>query len=94
MAIPRFFKLPKHKRFDYQPLYYDPAKEEREERNRAIASDLGIKEEPGNGYRPAIRRGSMKSVRFRNTKVNRQSNVRLVLIIIFLFFVAWMILFR
>ncbi|MEL6924280.1 MAG: hypothetical protein AAFO94_09545 [Bacteroidota bacterium] len=28
----RFFKLPKHNSFNYKPRYYDPAKEELEER--------------------------------------------------------------
>lgn len=94
MGIPRFFKLPNHKRFDYQPLYYDPVKEKREERNKTIASELGIKAEGETGYKPGITRGSMHAQRFRNKKVSRQSNFRLVLIIIFLFFVAWLILFR
>jgi hypothetical protein len=94
MAIPRFFKLPQHRRFDYQPLYYDPAKEEREERNREIARELGIKQENKSTYTPSIRRGSMKNYFKGNKRVERQSNIRLALIIVFLLFVAWFILYR
>ena len=94
MGIPRFFKLPGYKRFDYQPLYYDASKEQREERNKTIASELGIKPDDGTGYRPGIKRGSMRAVKFSNKKVARKSNLRLFLIIIFLFFVAWLILYR
>ena len=35
MAIPSFFKQNKPRGFNYVPRYYDPAKEEREERRRA-----------------------------------------------------------
>ena len=41
MGIPRFFKVNEPKRFDYKPLYWDPAKEEREDRNRRIRAELG-----------------------------------------------------
>ena len=94
MGMPRFFKLPNHKRFDYQPLYYNPEKENREHRNKTIASELGIKTDEEAGYKPGIKRGSMRAVRFRNKKASRQSNLRLVIIIFFLFFVAWLILYR
>ena len=42
MGIPRFFKLPKHKQFNYQPLYYDPIKEAKEVRKKSIGRELGI----------------------------------------------------
>ncbi|MEL7118857.1 MAG: hypothetical protein AAFO07_05435 [Bacteroidota bacterium] len=32
MALLKFFKVPKHQRFDYKPRYWDREKEEREER--------------------------------------------------------------
>lgn len=32
----RFFKLPKHSTYDYKPRYYDPQKEELEERLKRI----------------------------------------------------------
>jgi hypothetical protein len=33
-----FFKRPKPRQFNYKPIYYDPAKEEAEERKKALDS--------------------------------------------------------
>ncbi len=93
MNIPRFFKIPRHRQFNYNPLYYDPEKEQREERRREIKRELGIKEEEGN-YRPTIKRGSMKAYFKGNKRAERNSNLRLVLIIVFLLFVAYLLLYR
>ncbi len=94
MNIPRFFKIPRHRQFNYQPLYYDPEKEEREERNREIKRELGIKDEEEGEYRPTIRRGSMKAYFKGNKRARRNSNLRLVLIIIFLLFLAYFLLYK
>ena len=94
MNIPRFFKIPRHRQFNYQPLYYDPEKEEREERNREIKRELGIKDEKDSEYRPTIRRGSMKAYFKGNKRAQRNSNLRLVLIIIFLLFLAYFLLYK
>ncbi len=32
MGIPSFFKTPRHKQFNYEPLYYDERKEKLQER--------------------------------------------------------------
>ncbi len=41
MAIPSFFKQNKPRGFNYVPRYFDPAREEREERLRAISMEHG-----------------------------------------------------
>ena len=41
MAIPSFFKQNKPRGYNYMPRYYDPAREEREERLRAISTKHG-----------------------------------------------------
>ena len=94
MALIRLFRLPKHRQFSYQPLYYNPEKEKKEERKKRIANELGIEREPSDSYKTTIRRGSMRSYFHKNEKARKQSNIRLVLIILFLFFVAYLILFR
>ncbi len=43
MAIPGFFKQNKPRGFNYVPRYYDPAKEEMEERRRAKGTEQGEK---------------------------------------------------
>lgn len=93
MNIPRFFKTPRHRQFSYQPLYYNPEKEEREIRIKELKRELGI-EEPVNEYKPGIRRGSMKAYFKGNKRAERNSNLRLVLIIIFLLFVSYFLLFK
>lgn len=35
-GIPSFFKTPKHRSFDYKPVYYDEQKERREELQRLV----------------------------------------------------------
>ncbi len=92
MGIPRFFKLPKSKGFNYKPLYYDPVKEEREQRRREIAKQLGLKDD-GN-YIPSIKHGSMRSRSKRNLKVPRSSNIRLIIIILILLLCAYLFLLR
>ena len=36
MAVFRFLKLPKHQKYDYIPRYWDPQKEELDERLKRI----------------------------------------------------------
>jgi hypothetical protein len=52
-----FFKTPQHKRFEYTPRIWDPAKEEREERLKKIQEELGIINNTSDGkpYVPNIR---------------------------------------
>jgi hypothetical protein len=94
MGIPRFIKLPSYKRFAYSPRYYDPEKEARDERIRQIKQEMGI-EIPSYPGRTAIRRGSFRQAR-QKTKIraSRSSNIRLVVILVVLFFLAYLILFR
>ena len=92
MGIPRFFKLPKHKQFNYQPLYYDPEKEAREARAKRIAASSGDNSEKK--YIPNISRGSMREYYKREKKkVHKQSNIRLIFIIAILFIIAYLLLF-
>jgi hypothetical protein len=94
MGIPRFIKLPSHKRFEYSPRYWDPEKEEREERIRQIKQEMGI-EVPSDPNRTTIRRGSFRQVRQQaKVKATRGSNIRLVVILAVLLFLAYLIFFR
>jgi len=94
MGIPRFIKLPSHKRFEYTPRYWDPEKEEREERIRQIKREAGI-EVPSDPNRTTIKRGSFRQVH-QKTKVRatRNSNIRLVVILLVLLFLAYLLFLR
>ncbi len=41
MALLRFFKVPKHQQYEYKPRYWDPKKEELEERLRKAEERRG-----------------------------------------------------
>ena len=92
MGIPRFFKLPKNKQFSYQPLYYDPVKEVRDERRKKAGKGLRFVSQDRHSGR--ITRGAMREYFKRDIKVRRQSNLRLAFIMIVLFFIAYLLFFR
>ena len=52
MRIPTLSRLPKNKRFNFQPRYYDPIKEEIEERTSRIKGE--INQETSDAYRENI----------------------------------------
>ncbi len=92
MGFTSFFKTPKHKQFHIEPRYWDPAKEAREDRERRIKAELGIKDENG-AYIPNIK-GRMKSElqhRYRaNDRARRKSNLMLVIIFVLLVIFAYL----
>lgn len=88
MGIPRFFKTIEYNKFEYKPLYYDPDKEEREQRNATIKRELGIKEE--GEYVPNIK-GQMQRMITQKRSEQKDSNVRLILIFAFLSALAYWI---
>ena len=94
MGIPRFIKLPGHKQFNYTPRYWDPEKEEREERIRQIKHEMGI-EVPSDPNRTTIRRGAFRSAaRKQKLKASRSSNIRLLVILAVLMFLAYLLFYR
>ena len=99
-----FFRTPKPRRFQHKNIYYDPIKEEREEREARVNKELGLtdeKEENGD-YIVSIRRGSFRRRRFdsdvlpsRDELANsrRMKTARSIIIIIAsLFFIAYILM--
>ena len=92
MALPSFFKINKNRRFNFIPRYYDPRKENLEKRIRSIEQEMGVKE--GEAYRPAIRKGQMTNYFNRKKgKAQKQSNIRLVIILLVLFLISYFLFF-
>jgi hypothetical protein len=88
--IGRFFYLPGTKKFHITPRFYDPDKEEREDRERRIKEELGIvdeKKDDGRIYRPNVK-GQFRRAQegFSKTSANarKASNTRLVILIVIL----------
>ncbi len=80
-----FIKVARHRTFHHTPIYYDEAKEEREERARRIKEELGIESVDDRSTEERIR-GKMKrkiATHFDVVrKEKRKSNLRLVAILI------------
>ncbi len=94
MGIPRFFKVKAANRFNYTPLYWDPAKEEREERVRRIKAELG-QEISFTKKSSAITRGSFRQYTAKDKrKAGRESNIRLFVIAAALFLLAYILFYR
>ncbi|MCF8223301.1 MAG: hypothetical protein K9J25_09150 [Bacteroidales bacterium] len=89
-GIPSFFKQFRPRGFNYTPMYYDPKKEEMEERERRIKAEMGIKDDTGKEYVPRITRGSMSNYFKQNkTRVQRYTLIRLIVIALVLFLIAY-----
>lgn len=94
MGIPRFIKLPGHKQFNYSPRYWDPDKEELEERIRRIRQEMGV-DVPSDPNRSTIRRGSFRQATQKTkVKATRSSNIRLLVILVVLLLLAYLLFYR
>jgi len=85
-----FSKVARHRVFQHDPIYYDEKKEESQERERRIKSELGLLDnaEKESGYSGRIKGGMRRRVSS-NFDVARsekkRSNLRLIIILIALF---------
>lgn len=92
MAILRFFKLPKHQQYDYKPRFWDPKKEELEERLKRIdeiqsGGTAGAKARISGGFR----RGYSLDSKSRSRQVMR-SNLMLVGIVLALVVLSYVMI--
>ncbi|WP_116126054.1 hypothetical protein [Lewinella sp. IMCC34183] len=93
MAFLRLFKTPRNQQFSYKPRYWDPKKEEAEERRLRIETLQnggvdGMKERLRGGFRKGA--GGEAAGRYRNERV-RKSNLSLVIIMIVLAVVTYIL---
>ncbi len=95
--IGKFFHTPNRKRFHIPFRYYDPEKEEMQEREERIKKELGIheKKEFDENYRPNIR-GQFRRVMGDTSKTaqeaRKKSNNRLIILIIVLSLAVYLFL--
>lgn len=90
-----FIKAPKPRRYVHKNIYYDPDKEEREERELRVNKELGLtdKNQP---YQVSIKRGSFRRMRpdtdgsdSRDMRAERRAaNIRFIIIAAILLAVA------
>lgn len=78
MAVLRFFKLPKHQQYQYRPRFWDPKKEEREERLKQIEA---VKEGDAEALKARLsanfRKGYAKDTSFRKRQMMRSNLILL-----------------
>ena len=89
-----FLRTPKPRRFVHKNIYYDPEKEQREEREERVNKELGIYKEDET-YKPSIKRGTFRRYNYNVPKETsdmhrerRASNIRLIVIIVALLIIA------
>ncbi len=90
-----FIKIPRHRVFDHQPIYYDEVKERREERERRIKEEMGLDkdDEKDRDYAARIRAGFRSGHKIKphyevTRSIKRKSNIRLVIILVVLILLA------
>jgi hypothetical protein len=88
----RIFRVPKHQQFKYKPMYYDPQKEELQERLNTLR-ELQKNDVEGAKARitSGIRSGHMKDQTYRREQV-RRSNIKLVIIVVMLLVLGYLLL--
>ncbi len=81
MKIPSLIKIPNHQRFYIKPRYYDPVKEDVENRERLIIAEINAEKKKGS-YVPGTR---MASAFDRNMRKKDNSSILRLLFVILLF---------
>ena len=73
MKFPRIFKVPGHRRFHIEPRYYDPIKEDIEQRTAHIKAEM--ERERSQGSSPRSLRNSFRDARERREQESIRSNI-------------------
>ena len=88
----RMFKVPQHQKFDYKPMYYDPQKEELEERIKGLKE---LQKDDIEGAKARISSGMRSSYladqQYRKRQVLR-SNLVLIGVVIMLIVLGYLLL--
>lgn len=83
MKLPSIIKTPRHQRFHVEPRYYDPVREEIEQRTAQIKKELELErdDERLNGEASSRIRGAFQTKRARAKGVNIMQGVILLLLV-------------
>jgi len=87
----RFFYLPRGRKYNYQPRYYDERKEDLERRKKRIDRELGLDENtPSDAYIPNIKGQMRKHLKVRK-KARKASSIRMLVILAFLLLIVYIL---
>ncbi len=90
-----FFNLHKPLQYKYRYIYYDPKKEALKEREKAMKDVEQPLEAENTGFKTSIQRGTFREMANRRgdrRTADKQSNIRLIVIIIALLAVMYFLL--
>ena len=88
----RIFRVPKHQQFKYKPMYYDPQKEELQDRIDSLKElQKGGIEGTKARITSGIRSGHLQDQAYRQEQIKR-SNIKLVMIVVMLLVLGYMLL--
>lgn len=90
MALFRFIKVPRHRRYEYQPRFWDPEKEKLEERirNRKEAQEGGV-EGMQNRIRTGFRQRTFSQDQSYRKRETFRSNIRLLMVVVALLVITY-----
>jgi len=90
-----FIKIPRHRVYDHQPIYYDEVKERQKEREKKIKEELGMQseDEQDRDYAAHIRAGFRSGHKIKphyevTRSIKRKSNIMLIVILVILMLLA------
>lgn len=92
--ISTFFRTPKHKRFEYKPMYYDAVKERQKKRFAELEREKQLQEQTGGTYQRQDLKGAFRSQHEETAKIKHRSNGRLVIILAALLLMAYYLLYK
>jgi len=89
------FKPAKPRQFEYTPRYWDPRKEALDERIRRIEAEIAAeKGQPVDYHGTTLRKGFLREAGTIRKKHQRSSSLRLLIILVFLLYIAYMLFYR
>jgi hypothetical protein len=92
MAFNFLFKTPKARKFHYDPLFYDPREEARQERIKKIMREVNAP--AGEEYKPGISRGTLRDYYKHRHRSDRYRTLRLMVIVVILILLAYYLILR
>ncbi|OAV67657.1 hypothetical protein Barb7_00323 [Bacteroidales bacterium Barb7] len=101
MALFSFYNVRKPRQFEHKPIYWDPHKEEMENRVRRIRREMGLEETPET-YKPQIKGTFIEGTSHLKRNVSKGYNVRsrgyrnvkLLTVLAVLLFLFWALFFK
>jgi len=87
MKLPGLIKKPNYQRFDINPRYYDPIREDIENRTSRIKAEMGMADaELDPGYRSQIAGSFRKNMKHAKNGVDSVTMLRLLIFVILVLF--------